>query len=138
MKYLTLFMISLVLFLSCKNEDKTSINGAIFKKEKFSIVIHGGAGTILKENMTPEKETAYRETLKRAILLGHGILKNGGSSLDAVQNTIKVLEDSPLFNAGKGAVFTHSGTNEHDASIIRRKRHLARFGTQKRTRPDNH
>lgn len=84
----------------------------------FSIVIHGGAGTILKKNMTPEKEDAYKTTLEKAIRVGHEILKQGGNSLDAVQKTINVLEDSPLFNAGKGAVFTNSGTNEHDASIM--------------------
>ncbi len=84
----------------------------------FGIVIHGGAGTILKKNMTPEKEAAYKAKLEEAIKIGHTILKNGGTSLDAVQKTINVLEDSPLFNAGKGAVFTSEETNELDASIM--------------------
>ncbi|MDD7884786.1 isoaspartyl peptidase/L-asparaginase family protein [Flavivirga sp. 57AJ16] len=84
----------------------------------FSIIIHGGAGTILRKNMSSEKEAAYKATLEEAIRVGYNILKNGGSSLDAVQKTINVMEDSPLFNAGKGAVFTNAGTNEHDASIM--------------------
>ncbi len=68
--------------------------------------------------MTPEKEEAYKITLEKAIKVGYSILKNGGSSLDAVEQTIRLMEDSPLFNAGKGAVFTSAGTNELDASIM--------------------
>ena len=82
------------------------------------LVIHGGAGTILKENMTPEKESAYRNKLTEALETGMAILKRGGSSLDAVEAAIRVMEDSPLFNAGKGAVFTNQGRNEMDASIM--------------------
>lgn len=82
------------------------------------MVIHGGAGTILKENMTPEKETAYRDKLEEALETGLAILKRGGSSLDAVESAIRVMEDSPLFNAGKGAVFTNQGRNEMDAAIM--------------------
>lgn len=85
---------------------------------EFAIIIHGGAGTILKKNMTPEKEAAYKAKLEEAIRVGYNILKDGGSSLDAVEKTINVLEDSPLFNAGKGAVFTNAETNELDASIM--------------------
>jgi beta-aspartyl-peptidase (threonine type) len=85
---------------------------------KIAIVIHGGAGTILKSNMTPETENQYREKLTEAMSTGYNILKNGGTSMDAVEATIKIMEDSPLFNAGKGAVFTHEGTNELDASIM--------------------
>jgi len=85
---------------------------------KITIVIHGGAGTILKENMTPEKEDAYKTKLKEALQAGYDRLKKGGSSLDAVEAAINVLEDSPLFNAGKGAVFTNEGKNELDASIM--------------------
>ena len=103
----------LFIILSCKNEKETSNT-----KSEFSIVIHGGAGTILKKNMTPEKEIEYKTKLEEAIKVGYEILKNGGSSLDAVEKTINILEDSPLFNAGKGAVFTHEETNEHDASIM--------------------
>jgi beta-aspartyl-peptidase (threonine type) len=86
--------------------------------EKFTLVIHGGAGTILKKNMTAEKELAYRDKLKEALSAGYGILKKGGSSIDAVEAAIKIMEDSPLFNAGKGAVFTSEGKNEMDASIM--------------------
>jgi len=87
-------------------------------KPEYAIVIHGGAGTILKESVSAEKEMQYRITLQNALLVGDSILKNGGNSLDAVEMTIHVLENSPLFNAGKGAVFTHSGKNELDASIM--------------------
>ncbi len=84
----------------------------------YAMVIHGGAGTIKKENMTPEREKAYREALNQALTIGEQILKEGGSSRDAVIETIKFMEDSPLFNAGKGAVFTHDEQNELDASIM--------------------
>lgn len=82
------------------------------------IVLHGGAGTILKSNMSPELEKEYHDKLAEAITAGYVILKQKGTSLDAVEATIKILEDSPLFNAGKGSVFTHEGTNELDASIM--------------------
>lgn len=85
---------------------------------KIAIVIHGGAGTILREEMSGEKEQAFRETLLLAMNAGYAILENGGASLDAVVATIRLMEDSPLFNAGKGAVFTHEGRNELDASIM--------------------
>ena len=85
---------------------------------KYAIAIHGGAGTILKNTMTPEKEKAYLDGLKNAIEAGETILKNGGSSLDAVEKAVRSLEDNPLFNAGKGAVFSNSGKNEMDASIM--------------------
>ena len=88
------------------------------KRAEYTLVIHGGAGTILKSNMTPEKEAAYREALNAALSIGEKILKNGGSAMDAVENTIVSMEDSPLFNSGKGAVFTNAGTNELDASIM--------------------
>ncbi|MDF1676286.1 MAG: isoaspartyl peptidase/L-asparaginase [Vicingaceae bacterium] len=86
--------------------------------ENFAIVIHGGAGAILKKNMTPEMEKAYQEKLQEALDSGYAILKNGGSAIDAVEKTIVVMEDSPLFNAGKGAVYTNAATNELDASIM--------------------
>lgn len=83
-----------------------------------TLAIHGGAGTILPENMTPELEASYRAKLTEALQVGHGVLQEGGSSLDAVVATLQVLEDSPLFNAGKGAVFTSDGVVEMDASIM--------------------
>jgi beta-aspartyl-peptidase (threonine type) len=84
----------------------------------FALVIHGGAGTILRQNMTPVMEKAYVDTLTIALRTGYDILARGGTSLDAIEATIRVMEDSPLFNAGKGAVFTANGINELDASIM--------------------
>lgn len=86
--------------------------------QKLSIAIHGGAGTILKEDMTPELEEAYREGLRDALDAGYAVLENGGTALNAVKAAIVVLEDNPLFNAGKGAVFTKKGLNELDAAIM--------------------
>lgn len=83
-----------------------------------TLVIHGGAGTITRANMTPEMEKAYTEALRAALQKGHAILKSGGTSLDAVEAVVRFMEDSPLFNAGKGAVFTHEGRNELDAAIM--------------------
>lgn len=82
------------------------------------MVIHGGAGTIDKKFMTPEKEKAYKDALTNALQSGYNLLKAGKTSIDAVQAAINVMEDSPLFNAGKGAVFTHDGKNELDASVM--------------------
>ncbi|MGN6490687.1 MAG: isoaspartyl peptidase/L-asparaginase family protein [Agriterribacter sp.] len=87
-------------------------------ERKVVLVILGGAGTILRNQMTAEKEKEYRDALSAALHKGYTILKNGGSSLDAVEAAVKVLEDDPHFNAGKGAVFTNDGKNELDASIM--------------------
>lgn len=89
-----------------------------YAQQKYVMVIHGGAGTILKKNMTPEKEAAYTAALTLALQKGYEQIKAGKTSLDAVEAAIHVLEDSPLFNAGKGAVFTHDGRNEMDAAIM--------------------
>lgn len=86
--------------------------------QKTVLAIHGGAGTILKKNMSPEKEKAYHEKLKEALQTGYEILKKGGSSLDAVEAAVVVMENSPLFNAGKGSVFNADGKNEMDAAIM--------------------
>lgn len=86
--------------------------------QKISIAIHGGAGTILKEDMTPELEDAYRTGLSDALHAGYAVLEIGGTSLHAVKAAVVVLEDNPLFNAGKGAVFTKKGLNEMDAAIM--------------------
>ena len=86
--------------------------------EKFGLVLHGGAGTIERSKMTPEREREYRAGLERALMTGYEILKRGGSSLDATEAAVRVLEDDPHFNAGKGAVFTSAGTNEMDAAIM--------------------
>jgi len=85
---------------------------------EIALVIHGGAGTIRKSTMSPEREKQYRDALEFALTTGHRILADGGSSLDAVEAVIRTMEDSPLFNAGKGAVFTAEGKNEMDASIM--------------------
>lgn len=84
----------------------------------FSIAIHGGAGTLVRGMMTPEKELAYKSALKSALDLGYEILNKGGTAIDAVERAVAALEDSHLFNAGKGSVFTAKGTHEMDASIM--------------------
>lgn len=86
--------------------------------QKYSIAIHGGAGTILKSEMTSEKEAAYQKSLRDAIDKGDAILKMGGSALDAVEIAVRSLENDPLFNAGKGSVFTNDGKHEMDACIM--------------------
>ncbi|TDN88086.1 beta-aspartyl-peptidase (threonine type) [Salegentibacter sp. 24] len=124
MKKLLLFC-SISFLLACNNtsENKAENQNTLINKEtdsvdNFGIVIHGGAGTILKENMSDSLELAYRAKLEEAIRTGHEILANGGTAIEAVKRTINVMEDSPLFNAGKGAVFTNAETNELDASIM--------------------
>ena len=87
-------------------------------KNTISIAIHGGAGTLLKGQMTKEKETAYRDALRTALIEGYEVLEKGGSSVDAVEKAVIILENSPLFNAGKGSVFTAEGTHEMDAAIM--------------------
>ncbi|WP_417874927.1 isoaspartyl peptidase/L-asparaginase family protein [Xanthomarina gelatinilytica] len=84
----------------------------------FSMAIHGGAGTLVKGMMTPELESRYKQALKNALDKGYLILEAGGSAIEAVEEAVKLLEDSPLFNAGKGAVFTATGSHEMDASIM--------------------
>ena len=84
----------------------------------YGVVIHGGAGVILREKLSADMEAQYRAVLQQAIDTGYAVLERGGSSLDAITAAIPILEDSPLFNAGKGAVFTHEGKNELDAAIM--------------------
>lgn len=119
----TLLLIISVLFFSCENKPNTKIEDISANKiqNEFAIVLHGGAGTITKENMSDSLQTAYEQKLTEAVTAGHQILADGGNALDAVAATINILEDSPLFNAGKGAVFTHEGRNELDASIMEGK-----------------
>lgn len=128
MKFVKIFVLML-LFLNCKpsTEEQSATTPAedtaatTEQEPPIGIVIHGGAGTILKENMTPEQEEAYQAKLKEAVTAGYDVLKNGGESLDAVIAAIQIMEESPLFNAGVGAVFTHEGKNELDASIMNGK-----------------
>ena len=97
---------------SCSVQDKEN------DSDKIVLVIHGGAGTIEKKYMTSEKERLYKEALTFALQRGYEEIKSGKAALEAVQAAVNVLEDSPLFNAGKGAVFTNEGKNELDASIM--------------------
>ncbi|TBN02451.1 isoaspartyl peptidase/L-asparaginase [Hyunsoonleella flava] len=120
MKKIIVLLVSIILFYSCKEDVKETATYAEKTPEtsQFSIVIHGGAGYIRKDSTSDEKEAEYRQKLEEAIRVGYNILKDGGSSLDAVQKTINILEDSPLFNSGKGGVYTNEGMCEHDASIM--------------------
>ena len=102
-----IYFIILLICFNCKDHPSQPV-----------IAIHGGAGIILKGDLSIEKEKLILEKLDEAISHGYEILKSTGSSTDAVVETIKILENSPLFNAGKGAVFTNQGTVEHDASIM--------------------
>ncbi len=122
-KQIVSFFIFAFLFLSCNtNDKKIQIVGvpanSINKIGSITLVIHGGAGTILKENMTPETEKAYREKLNEALQTGYTLLEDGGTSMEAVIAAIQVMENSPLFNSGIGAVYTHEGRNELDASVM--------------------
>ncbi|HEY4757652.1 MAG TPA: isoaspartyl peptidase/L-asparaginase, partial [Chthoniobacterales bacterium] len=85
---------------------------------RIALVLHGGAGTIDRNSMTPEREREYRAGIENALRAGHAILQTGGASVDAVEATVRVLEDDPHFNAGRGSVFTSAGTNEMDAAIM--------------------
>jgi len=98
------------------DQGQTAVRNA--SKLEWAIVIHGGAGDITRENLTPELDKQYRAALQFALNTGKKILAEGGSALDAVEQTIRTMEDNPLFNAGKGAVFTHDGKNELDAAIM--------------------
>ena len=116
----TLLIVVLALF-SCKTDNKTTSgqrNKSSAQKQAWAIVIHGGAGGMTRENTTPEIDKEYRESLLIALSAGKKVLSDGGSALDAVEQTIRIMEDNPLFNAGKGAVFTHEGRNELDAAIM--------------------
>ena len=88
------------------------------ESQRIGLAIHGGAGTIERSKLTPERERKYRAGLERALSAGYEILKRGGSSVDATEAAVRVLEDDPHFNAGKGSVFTSAGTNEMDAAIM--------------------
>ncbi|MAP55608.1 MAG: beta-aspartyl-peptidase [Altibacter sp.] len=90
-----------------------------------SIAIHGGAGTLVKGQMTSEKEAAYKTALDTALEAGYAVLREGGTAVDAVEIAVRLLEDSPLFNAGRGAVFTAEGTHEMDAAIMEGKERKA-------------
>lgn len=106
---------------SCRNPKENSDQNReteSVSKQEWAIAVHGGAGAMSKDKMTPEMDKEYRASLQAALDRGKKILSEGGSALDAVEETINMLEDNPLFNAGKGAVFTHDGRNELDAAIM--------------------
>ena len=105
------FAVGLAVFLM-------SVGSSALAKPKWAIVVHGGSGVIERQDLTPEQDRAYRASIGRAAEAGATVLKAGGSSLDAIEATIHLLEDDPLFNAGRGAVFTAEGRNELDASIM--------------------
>lgn len=114
MKRSYLLSLIFILFSVCFS----TIYGQSASKNRYVLAIHGGAGTILKKNMTDAMEAEYKATLKRALQTGYEALNAGKSSVEAIAVTITILEDSPLFNAGKGAVFTNEGKNELDASVM--------------------
>lgn len=125
MKYL-FFVFASALLISCETSEpevqvKTGddSHSATEGAPEWALVVHGGAGYFDSESYTDEEDKAYRDRLRSALDAGETVLEGGGSSADAVVAAIKVLEDSPLFNAGKGAVFTSEGINEMDASIMR-------------------
>lgn len=111
------------------NEEPIFVHTIIFNtytlERNITLAIHGGAGTITRGQMSAEKEAGYKKALSEALNIGFGILSSGGTSLDAVEQTVKALEDTPLFNAGRGSVFTHQGTHEMDASLMDGKTGMA-------------
>ena len=121
MKKLSSFLIStiLLLFFNC-NSPQTAPSDAR-EPNSFAIVIHGGAGGIQREYFTDEQQKAYAQKLQEALDAGYYVLENGGISLNAVEAAIKIMEDSPLFNAGKGAVYNSEGNQEMDAAIMNGK-----------------
>ncbi len=113
-----------ILLTACTNQ-KQNPKQNIVKRPDYVIVIHGGAGNITPNRITPEKEKLYRAKLQEALNLGIDLLKKDSSAVSVIQHVINILEDSPLFNAGKGSVFTADGKNEMDASIMDGKTHNA-------------
>src|SRR5688572_6110374 len=117
MKYTLLTIIAAVILFGCNSNSKRKIPDRS-NPGPITLVIHGGAGTITRSNLSPEKEKAYLLKLQEALDSGYAVLEDGGKSVDAVIAAIRIMENSPLFNAGKGAVFTHDERNELDASIM--------------------
>ncbi len=113
LKYLSLIAAAVMAPASALAQSANSIEAI-----PITIVIHGGAGALAPGRYTPEEEAAFQAKLAEALDAGYAILEGGGSSLDAISAAIVLMEDSPLFNAGKGAVFTRDGKNELDASIM--------------------
>jgi beta-aspartyl-peptidase (threonine type) len=122
--FVVVALLAATAFNQTRSQESSGKNAAVREagmhtdQKKFGLVIHGGAGTIERGKITPEREREYRAGLERALTAGWEILKRGGSSLDATEAAVRVLEDDAHFNAGKGAVFTNAGTNELDAAIM--------------------
>ncbi len=114
-KLLIVVLILSIFLIQCNNKKNSQ---QAKKTIEYAIVIHGGAGNASRDNIPEDLEQQYKNELGKALEIGENILKNNGSSLDAVEKTINYLENCPLFNSGKGAVFTHDGHNELDASIM--------------------
>lgn len=106
--------------LGCEpaDTDASPDRGPELDGAEYGLVIHGGAGTITRENMTDDREARYHASLEEALRAGYEILEQGGSAMDAVIAAVVVMEDEPLYNAGRGAVFTSEGTNELDAAVM--------------------
>jgi beta-aspartyl-peptidase (threonine type) len=113
-----------LLTVACTAPEPSSSSSTMNQQSRWGIVIHGGAGNFTMAGLESRREP-MRDAMTEALSAGHRVLARGGSSLDAVEAAIVVLEDSPLFNAGKGAVFTHAGTNELDASVMDGSTHRA-------------
>ncbi|MCP1727676.1 beta-aspartyl-peptidase (threonine type) [Natronospira proteinivora] len=122
-KSLTMFSLPLIgltlgLGMAACGESEQQANQQAGDERPIGLAVHGGAGTMAREDMSEEQEAEYHDALKAALEAGYTILENGGESLDAVQAAIRVLEDSPLFNAGRGSVFTSDEQIEMDAAIM--------------------
>lgn len=115
MKYtLAIFVVSVLFLISCEHQPAT----VTMNKPNYAIAVHGGAGNLKKLKLTTEEEQHYMALIDSSLLAGQAVLEAGGTATDAVAAAIQIMEDSPLFNAGKGAVFNHDGINELDASIM--------------------
>ncbi len=114
----TFFLSLIILFYGCSFSDNKDVQQTKNLKPEWAIVLHGGAGFIKTDDFTAEKEVAYHSALQEALRAGGKILASGGSATQAVEAAIILLEDNPLFNAGKGAVFNADGVNELDASFM--------------------
>jgi len=118
MKYLILSFSLFYIILGCNDAPSSASNDSSQSRPEYALAVHGGAGTIVRERMTGGLEEAYRKAINEALTIGEEILKNGGSAMDAVEQTLIFMEDSPLFNSGKGAVLTYEGIAELDASFM--------------------
>ncbi len=116
-----IFILGVLVIVSCKSNTYSGVGEKELQKKKIAIIIHGGAGGIQRKFMSEKQQQQYEEKLKEALNDGYKVLEKGGSSMEAVQKAIVTMEDSPLFNAGKGAVYNSEGKQEMDASIMNGK-----------------